>query len=132
MEKKCLSENVIYKATVTQENNTVNTYTGLTCNTFKQRLGKHNYTFNHSEADQTTLSNHIHELTDENIEHTIKWELIDHAKPFNPISGICALCTREKFIITFKPAWATLNLRSEMFAACRHKARVLLENEKFN
>ena len=130
VEGNCLKENVIYKATVTQVNNTVNTYTGLTCNTFKARLGTHKHSFNNAEANQTTLSNHIRELNQTNTQHTLQWEIVDQAKPFNPVTGICALCTREKFFITFKPPWATLNHRSEMFASCRHKSRMLLENQK--
>ena len=35
LEGKCLSKSVIYKVTVKQDNEKVNTYIGLTCNTFK-------------------------------------------------------------------------------------------------
>ena len=34
---KCLTDRVIYKATVKEDDNTTNTYRGLTKNTFKQR-----------------------------------------------------------------------------------------------
>ena len=34
----CLVESVVYKATVEQQDSTVNTYTGMTCNTFKERF----------------------------------------------------------------------------------------------
>jgi hypothetical protein len=130
VEGKCLTENVIYKATVTENDNTVNTYTGLTSNTFKARLGSHKHSFKHIDANQTTLSNYIHELIKKNIQYTLQWEIVDQAKPFNPVTGICALCTREKFYITFKPPWATLNHRSEIFASCRHKSQLLLQNER--
>ena len=123
---KCLETELIYRATVTQENGEINTYTGLTCNTFKKRWDGHTYSFNHPEENQTTLSNHIHNLNDENVNFEVKWEIIDKAKPFNPVSGICALCTREKFLIAFAPEGATLNKRSEIFSSCRHKQRMLL------
>ena len=123
---KCTKTEVIYRATVTEEDGNVNTYTGLTCNTFKKRWNAHTYSFNHPEANQTTLSTHTHTLKDDNVKFGIKWEIIGQAKPFNPVSGICALCTREKFMIAFAPEGATLNKRSEIFSSCRHKQRMLL------
>ena len=36
---KCQETELIYKATVTQENGDINTYTGLTCNTLKKKMG---------------------------------------------------------------------------------------------
>jgi hypothetical protein len=67
-EGKCLTEGVMYKATVIKENGSVNTYTGLTSNSFKARLGSHTHLFINTEANQTTLSNHIHGLKQNKIE----------------------------------------------------------------
>ena len=39
--KDCQTENVIYRATVTDQNKNVNTYTGLTGYTFKKRYDGH-------------------------------------------------------------------------------------------
>ena len=118
---KCLDSSIIYRATVNEENRKTNTYTGLTCNDFKTRWGAHKHSFNNIDANQTTLSSHLHELQRKNVKFEIKWEIIDHAKPFNPVTGICPLCTLEIFYIAFKPEGASLNIRSEMFASCRHK-----------
>ena len=116
----------MYKNTITQETNTSNTYIGLTSTTFKERLSTHTNSFKQCETNQTGLSEHIHKLKQKNIQHTLKWEIVDRAKTFNPVTGICALCTREKFYITFKPEWSTLNKKSEIFAHCRHKLGQLL------
>ena len=35
--QNCQTDQVVYRATVTEEDQTLNTYTGLTRNTFKQR-----------------------------------------------------------------------------------------------
>ena len=123
---KCLAKGVIYKATVTQENSKINTYIGLTSNSFKKRFYSHNNSFKNPDANQTSLSNHVRKLQEKRIKHTIKWEQVDQAKCFSPVSGICALCTKEKFYITFKPGVGPLNKKSEMFNNCRHKKRVLL------
>ena len=126
MENAKKKTGVIYRATVTQEDGNVNTDTGLTCNTFKKRWSGHIFSFNHPEENQTTLSTHTHTLKNDDVNFNVKWEIIDQAKPFNPLSGICALCTREKFLIAFAPEGATLNKRSEIFSSCRHKQRMLL------
>ena len=123
---KCLSESMVYRTTIAQENTKVNTYTGLTCNTFKKRLYAHEQSFKNPEKKQTSLSKHIRNLKAKKVKHTIKWEQVDRAKTYSPVSGICALCTKEKFYITFKPGINPLNSKSEMFANCRHKKRLLL------
>ena len=113
----------MYHATVTEDNQTVRNYTGLSSTTFKKRLGVHNQTFNDCQ--------HNWELKENEIEYTLKWRLVDRAKPFSPVTGICALCTREKFYIIFFPNQADLNSRNEMFNNCRHKqSQLLIEKER--
>ena len=67
-------------------------------------------------------------LKDRNVPHEIKWKLIDKAQPFSPVSGICALCTVEKYYIMFKPELAEINKRDEINNYCPHKISALLEN----
>ena len=126
LEGKCLLKSVVYKATVKQENKKTNTYIGLTSNEFKKRFYSHNHSFKNPDVNQTSLSNHIRNLKEANIKHTVHWEKIDQGKSFSPVTGICGLCTKEKFHITFKPGVGPLNKKSEMFSNCRHKRRVLL------
>ena len=59
---KCLENQVIYRATVTEQSGKKHTYTGLTSNTFKSRWDGHNYTFTHEDSNQTTLSSLTHTL----------------------------------------------------------------------
>ena len=61
---KCLEKGIIYKATVKQENNKINTYIGLTCNSFKKRFYSHNASFKNPDLNQTTLSNFVRNLQD--------------------------------------------------------------------
>ena len=51
---RCLENQVIYRATITEQNGNRHTYTGLTSNTFKSRWDGQNYTFNHEDCNQTT------------------------------------------------------------------------------
>ena len=72
--QNCKTDQVVYRATVTEEDQTLNTYTGLTRNTFKQRYNGHRYTFSHRNTpNSTTLSTHLWKLKDErnNYDYTI-------------------------------------------------------------
>ena len=60
----------------------------------------------------------------------VKFEIIGRATPYSPVSGICNLCTAEKFEILFNSATYTLNSRQELFAHCRHKVSKLLIKPK--
>ena len=124
---KCLEENVIYQTKV-KTNNSEETYIGLTSNTFKSRLGNHRKAMkNEKYRHDTTLSLHIWELKDRNENFKIDWKIIGQAQPFSPISGICNLCTLEKYHILFNPEQATLNKREEFTNFCLHKRKLLLD-----
>lgn len=126
LDGKCLTKNLIYCATVTEEDQSTRTYTGLTSTTFKARLGVHHQSFRDKEVNQTSLSKHIWDLKSKNIKHTVSWALVDRAKPYSPITGLCNLCIKEKYYIMFRPTQANLNSRSEIYSNCRHKKSVLL------
>ena len=83
-----------------------------------------------NDESATTLSAHIWNLNRRNEPYTIKWDIASRAAPFSPVSGICNLCTAEKFEIIFNPAKATLNSRNELFNSCRHRRPKLLINVK--
>ena len=126
LDGKCLTENLIYQATVTQDDQTTNCYIGLASTSFKARYYTHKNSFKDEEVNQTSLSKFVRKLTEKNINHTISWKMVDRAQPFSPVTGNCALCNREKFYIMFRPNLADLNSRSEIYANCRHKASALL------
>ena len=105
----------------------INTYTGVTRNTFKKRYYGHTYSFNHRGENSTTLSSHLWNLKDQNKNYEISWNIVDRAQEFNPVNRKCRLCLKEKFYIIFQPDGATLNLRSELFTTCRHRLRLLLQ-----
>ena len=124
---KCLLENVVYQAKV-KSDNTEETYVGLTSNTFKSRLGNHRKAMkNERYRYDTTLSSHIWDIKDRGGEFEVEWKLIDRAQTFSPITGICNLCTIEKYHILFNPNLATLNKREEFTNFCLHKRKLLLD-----
>ena len=129
MEGGCLVNNVVYRATVTDQDDKVETYTGLTGMTFKKRYQGHKNSFKYRDSQSsTTLSSHVWNLKDQSKNFNLKWEVVDKANTFNPISKKCRLCLKEKYHILFQPDGASLNRRSELFSTCRHRLRQLLEN----
>ena len=129
LDNKCLSEGIIYQATVTEPTAEPRTYITLCSTGFKKRLGVHRESFKnpHKLNIQTSLSKHIHKVREtKNIEPNVTWKLIDRGKTFSPVSKVCQLCTREAYHIIFKPESANLNVKSEIFSACRHKKSKLL------
>ena len=123
---QCLSKNVIYEATVTQNDQRKNTYTGLCSTDFKARLGTHTQTFKDEKVSQTSLSNFIWDLKRKNVSYKITWRILDRGATFSPTSEKCGLCIKEKFHIIFRPESAQINCRDEIFSACRHKKQKLL------
>ena len=120
---------MIYRATVKDENQNIETYTGLTRNTFKKRYNGHTNSFNHRGGNSTPLSSHLW-IRDENKIFDISWNIVDQAQEFKPENRKCRLCTKEKYYIIFRPEGASLIRRPERFTACRHRKRLLLENLK--
>ena len=87
MEGNCLVDKIFYRATVTDENNSVETYTGLTGSTFKQGYYGHSHSLRERESESsTTLSAHIWRLKEKNKEFNLKWQNVSRANTFNPVS----------------------------------------------
>ncbi len=130
LDHKCLTSSIIYQATVTRQDNlTVETYIGLTENTFKSRYAGHLSSFKHSDKrSATTLSEHIWKLKDNNVKYSIKWNIISRAKAYTTTRKLCNLCIEEKYFIIFKPDMSSLNKRNELTSACRHRKKHLLIN----
>ena len=110
------------------DNNTSETYTGLTSRRFKDRYYEHTADMADMDRKGTSLSNHIWKLKSAAIPYTLSWKILNRCHSFNPTTRTCNLCLKEKYLIVFRPEGATLNDRSEMFATCRHRLKTLLGN----
>ena len=130
LDGNCLQSSVIYQATVTRkDNNTTETYIGLTENDFKTRYRNHTASFRHAKhRNSTELSKHIWTLKDNNIEHFICWRILSSHSPYNSSSKRCNLFLKEKFLIICRPELSTLNKRNELVSSCRHRNKALLRN----
>ena len=130
LDGNCFLKDIIYQATVTttEDPPKEDHYVGLTSTTFKERLGNHKTSFNHAQhGKRTELSKHIWKLKRKNIGYEVKFKLLDRAKPYSPVSGVCNLCLSEKYYINFHPEISTINKKDEINGFCRHKSMVLLD-----
>ena len=121
---ECQKTNVIYVASVTSQGR-VEHYTGLTGGTFKKRWDKHQSDIR-LKRKKTTLSRYVLKLEEEGKQYSTKWEILDRAPTFNPVTKKCRLCLKEIYYIIFRPDSASLNSRNELFNTCRHRRTDLL------
>ena len=97
----------------------VETYVGVSAPPWKGRYSGHKSSFtNPNKKGETKLSTHIWELKARGSTFDVKWKVIDRGAPFNPVTGWCNLCTKEKFYILRKPEMVSLNSRQEFGNHC--------------
>ena len=133
----CIHQDVVYGADVTtldQENiplqDSTVTYTGGTY-LFKKRMYAHNSSFrNVDKRTETTLSEHIWELKDQDLDYILTWKILEKTHAFNPITLQCKLCLSEIYHIIKNPDQASLNRRIEAYNYCRHRKKYLLANAR--
>ena len=125
---KCLTESVVYQATVTRtDNQHKETYVGLTEGAFETIYNNHTSSFrNPKHKHSTELSKYIWQLKESNIEHSIHWKILKKCKAYSNRRKRCNLCLHEKYIIIYCPKRSSLNIRRELISTCRHRKKCLL------
>ena len=123
----CMAKGVVYGAEITDLSTGLKeTYTGLTDGTIRDRISKHESNCRNRDEPGTRLSAHVWKLKDRGAPFAITWQILSRASSFNPTTGMCRLCLKEKYLIMFNPAMASLNMRSEVYSSCRHRVSKLL------
>ena len=129
MEGDCQAHGLVYKATVTTQENFTYKYVGLTERSFQERYRKHLSNFRtRNRKNKTTLSEKIWNLEDRGVDFEIKWEILQRAKPYHSGSEDCYLCLTEVYYILYLPQEADLNSRTEFMNKCRHTNKFKLCN----
>ena len=123
----CLTESVVYSATITAENET-STYIGMTEGPFKTRYSNHKSSFRLPQyRNATKLSEAVWTLKDNATPYTIKWDIVKRGTPYKNGRKYCDLCTSEKVEIILRSKDPRLiNSRNEIMAKCRHKRKFRL------
>ena len=124
----CMAKGVVYGAEITDlTTGKKETYTGLTDGPIRDRISKHEGDCRQKDRPGTRLSTHVWEVKDQGHPFSITWQILARASSYNPSSGMCRLCLKEKYLIMFAPATASLNKRNEIYNSCRHRASKLLD-----
>jgi hypothetical protein len=124
----CLNECVVYKATVSAISKPVRYYYGLTEGLFKNCFNAHTCSFwTASCRKETALSKYIWELRDQDIDHMVKWDIVQCAAPYKCGTRRCDMCLSEKMVIATADPTTLLNSRTEIVSTCRHQAKFRLD-----
>ena len=120
----CLTECVVYRATVTASNKPERKYFGITEGTFKTRYNAHVHSFRAEECKKATeLSKYVWDLKAEGLDHNIKWSIVQKAAPYRCGTRRCDICLSEKAVIASANPLTMLNKRAEIISTCRHRAK---------
>ena len=131
LDGQCLTDNLVYKATVKADNRPEKIYIGMTENTFKTRFNGHKVSLKHkSHRNDTTLSKYIWKLKDNGTNFNIHWSIVKRAKAYKGSTRRCNLCLTEKLCILSAPKDTLLNKRSELVSKCRHENKFCATNQK--
>ena len=125
----CMTEEVVYEATVTAPGVEERRYFGSAATSLKLRVNNHKCDFrNRGRQHSTTLSTHVWSLKDQGLEPDVRYRIVARARAYSPVTRRCGLCVAEKLAIAKGDPRFMLNKRSEIAGKCRHKNKFLLEN----
>ena len=125
MSEKCLSRNIVYKATV--ENSNAN-YVGMTTTTFKERFYNHKYSFKTFEKRKsTTLAQYVWQ-NQLNPTPNIKWKIMKQCRQYSPGQKYCDTCISEKAeIVAHCGDPKNINKKTDLGTRCIHKKKFQLD-----
>ena len=96
----CLTESLVYKATVLAENHEPQTYVGMTEHNFKTQFPNHKMLFeNPNYRSSTTLSKYVRDLGEEETNYEIKWFIVKRVRAYKSGDAHCHLSFQEKLCI---------------------------------
>ena len=133
LNNRCLESEIVYKAEIYTRDDKKDSkiYIGIAGTKFKDRLGNHNFSFNHKEAaNNTTLAKELWKIrNDKKIEPKISWTILKKASICNGLNNRCNLCLNEKlFILKYSNKYKErlLNDRNELATRCIHRQKFSL------
>ena len=126
MDGNCLSECLIYKASVITSTNKY--YYGTCGNTFKERCNNHKCSFRKKSREKTTeLSKYVWELKEKDINHIINWDFAMKSHKYVCGSRKCDLCICEKLLIARADPNVLLNKRDKLVSKCWQRNKYILK-----
>ena len=131
LDGSCLTNKVVYKATVTTSPGDARVYIGMTEHSFKMRFNNHKVSFKyHKHSHDTVLSKYIWDLKDSDTNFSIKWSIVTHARSYRGNPSRCYLCLMEKLCILSADKSTLLNKRSELITKYTNENKFYAANQK--
>ena len=128
MPGRCLKSAIIYKATVSGEEEE-KTYIGGTEQTFKKRFPKHKDSIEKEKyKSATSLSKYVWDLKNRGSNFSIKWDIVKESTPYQCGTRKCDICLSEKMFILLADPKHTINKHTELMQKCRHVNKYKLSN----
>ena len=120
----CLTECVLYKASVSVPNKPARHYYGLTEGPFKPRFNGHTRSFrSESCRRETELSKYVWDLQDQHLDNKVQWSIAQRATPYKCGTRRCDVCLSEQMVIALADLSTLLNKRVEIVSTCCHRAK---------
>ena len=133
LDDPCLTNNIVYKATVTTSPGDAEVSIGMTEHSFKMRFNNHKVSFKQRKHSHDTVqSKYIWDLKDSDTDFSIKWSIATFARSYRGNLSRCNLCLMEKLCILSADNSTLLNKRSELITKCRHENKVYAANQKWD
>ena len=129
LEGKCLTNSVVYKATIRTKNGEEKSYIGSTEKTFKVRFYAHKHDIKHNKPT-TALAIYVSQCNQRNLEPNITWEILSKGIKRKSGNRKCDLCLNEKLLILKNVGPDSLNKRTELLAKCPHAAKFKLDRAR--
>ena len=130
LDGKCLTNNVIYKVTVTRASRTTSNYIGMVENDFKTRFNNHKLSSrNQNHSHDTVFSKYIWELKNNDTTYDIKWCIIKTANAYKGNPSCCNLCLSEKLCI-LTACDTILNKWSKLVTKCHQENKFFTTNHR--
>ena len=129
LQQKCLINNIMYKATITsnQDNYHHKIYYGINETKFKQTYPNHIKSFRHEKhQSETELSNELWSIKNNSYIPNIVWEILQKHHTYYPNIKRCSLCLNEKLKIARYKGQNLPNKRSEIINKCCHQNKFAL------
>ena len=113
---KCLQENVVYKATITTQNESKE-YIRSIEGPFKKRWYTHISDIRNEKSKGTKLFKYICKLKNNSKSYELKQDIMHRIREFKNVGKTCETCNLEKIEIALADE-QNLNKRPELFYTC--------------
>ena len=131
MDGSCLSQSLIYKASVSSTANKY--YYGTNENTFKECYTTHKCSFRNESCEKNTeLSKYIWKLKERDINYFMNWGIAMKLQKYIWGSWKCDLCIFEKLLITRADPNVLLNKHDKLISKCWHGNRFIWSASKID